>query len=66
MNLEKTQESDKNQYIFRCLDCGKFTSMNEHFCKLCADLPVDDIDEHMLQVHNFDSKRWGAVTGFGT
>jgi hypothetical protein len=39
---------------------------DKHACKLCGDLPVDDINNHMLQVHGFDSNRWDAVTGLGT
>ena len=65
--LEKTQnENEKNQSVFKCLDCGKLTSMDEHICKLCGDLPVDDINGHMLHVHKFDVNRWKAVTGLGT
>ncbi len=66
-NLVKIeQDSEKGHSIFKCSDCGMLTSMDKHFCKLCGDLPVDDISEHMLQVHNFDVNRWDAVTGLGT
>ena len=66
-NLLKIEGDDEQgQSAFKCLDCGKLTSMDKHFCKLCGDLPVDGISEHMLYVHNFDVNRWDAVTGLGT
>jgi hypothetical protein len=66
LNLEKIEEDTKQGYsLFKCLDCGIMISKDKQLCTLCGDIPVDNITDHMLRVHEFDGNRWDAVTGLG-
>ena len=66
LNLEKIEEDTKQGHsLFKCLDCRIMISKDKQLCTLCGGIPVDNMTEHMLRVHEFDSNRWDAVTGLG-
>jgi hypothetical protein len=66
LNLEKIEEDTKQGHsLFKCLDCGRLIAKDKQLCTLCGDLPVDNISDHMLRIHEFDINRWDAVTGLG-
>jgi rRNA maturation endonuclease Nob1 len=64
-NLEKIETGkEQGHTLLRCSDCGHV--IPKQICTLCGSMPVDDITDHMLRVHDFDISRWNAVTGLGT
>jgi hypothetical protein len=62
LNLEKIEEDTKQGHsLFKCLDCGRQIVKDKQVCTLCGGLPVDNISDHMLRIHEFDTNRWDAL-----